>query len=189
MSQPAQALDQFSQSIVAKVGQAYPQALQQVIHFLGELTIVVDRAAIVDVCRLLRDDPELGFNLMCDLSAVDMWPAHPRFEVNLHLLAMPQQPQSGQGTRRLRVKVRLEEHEAEMPTLTSIWPSCAWYEREAAELFGISFGGHPDMRPLLLPDDWEGTPPMRRDVPVHVEEIAFSFNQERIYAKKPFARE
>ena len=102
---------------------------------------------------------------------------------------MPQRPQPGQGTRRLRVKVRLEEHAAKMPTLSDVWPSCAWYERETAELFGIGFDGHPDLRPLLLPDDWKGTPPMRRDVPVHVEEVDFSFNQERIYAKKPFARE
>ena len=70
-----------------------------------------------------------------------------------------------------------------------MWPSAAWYERETHELFGIDFAGHSDLRPLLLPEDWKGTPPLRRDVPVHVEEVAFSFNQERIYRNKPFAKE
>lgn len=189
MSQPIQDLDQYGQTVVGKIKQAYPEALQEVIRFLGELTIVVDRASVVDVCTLLRDDPELNFNLMCDLSAVDIWPQHPRFEVNLHVLALSSRPQPGQGTPRLRIKVRLEEQDSKMPTLHGVWPAAAWYEREAAELFGIHFVGHPDLRPLLLPEDWEGTPPMRRDVPVHVEEVAFSFNQERIYANKPFAKE
>jgi NADH:ubiquinone oxidoreductase subunit C len=76
-----------------------------------------------------------------------------------------------------------------MPTLTGIWPSASWYERETHELFGIEFEGHPDFRHLLLPEHWEGKPPLRRDVPVHVEEVAFTFNQKRIYRDKPFAKE
>jgi NADH-quinone oxidoreductase subunit C len=99
------------------------------------------------------------------------------------------QPRAGQGTRRVRVKVRLEEHDAQMPTLTGVWPAANWYERETAELYGITFDGHPDPRPLLLPEDWEGTPPLRRDVPMRVEEVAFSFNQDRVYGKKPFVKE
>jgi NADH:ubiquinone oxidoreductase subunit C len=89
----------------------------------------------------------------------------------------------------LRLKIRLEESDAKMPTLSDIWYSSAWYERETAELFGIEFEGHPDPRPLLLPDDWQGEPPLRRDVPVIVEEVAFTFNQKRIYSQKRFAQE
>ena len=182
-------LDPFSQTVAGKIRAAFPEAVEQAIYFLGELTIVVDGALVIDVCTFLRDDPELAFNSMLDLSAVDMWPDQPRFEINIHLLALPKRPQPGQGTRRLRVKVRLAEHKAKMPTLTGVWPASAWYERETHELFGIDFEGHPDLRHLLLPEEWEGTPPMRRDVPVHVEEVAFSFNQERIYRNKPFAKE
>lgn len=184
-----QELDAFHQIVVAKLRESFPEAVQETINYLGELTVVVDRAALVNVCTFLRDDPELSFNAMRDLSAVDMWPGHPRFEVNVHLLSMTQHPQPGQHARRVRVKVRLEEHDAKLPTLTGVWPPTAWYERETFELFGIDFEGHPDLRPLLLPDDWEGTPPMRRDVPVKVEEVAFSFNQDRVYRNKPFARE
>lgn len=182
-------MDKFDRTVVAKLEETFSTAIQEVIRFLGELTVVVDRASVVDVCALLRDDPELAFNYMCDLSAVDMWPHNPRFEVNIHLLALPPQPQPGHGARRLRLKVRLQEHDPMMPTLSGIWPSTAWYERETHELFGIGFEGHPDMRPLLLPEDWEGTPPMRRDVPAHVEEVAFSFNRERVHRSKSFATE
>lgn len=193
--------DAFGQTVVARLEEMFPQAVQEVIHFLDELTVVVNRALVVEVCTFLRDDPASAFNTMCDLSAVDVWPARPRFEVNVHLLAMPARlhpptrhsPPATRhpplATRRLRVKVRLEEHDAKMPTLSGVWPATNWYERETRELFGIEFEGHPDPRPLLLPEDWEGPSPLRRDVPVHVEEVAFSFNQARIYRDKPFARE
>jgi NADH-quinone oxidoreductase subunit C len=182
-------LDAFSHNVVTKFEETFPEAIQEINYFRGELTIVVDRTALTSVCAFLRDDPELAFNTLSDLSAVDIWPEFPRFEVNVQLLSMSQHPKPGQGTQRLRLKVRLEEDDANMPSLTGIWPSSAWCERETHELFGIGFEGHPDLRPLLLPEDWEGTPPLRRDVPVHVEEVAFSFNRERIYRNKPFAHE
>jgi len=189
MSDLSLQMDAFSHNVVAKFTEAFSDAIHGVGYFRGELTIVVDRASLPGMCTFLRDDPELGFNVLTDLSAVDMFPNHPRFEVNLQLLALQQDAQSGQGTRRVRLKVRLEEDDATLPTLTGVWPSSAWYERETHELFGIAFEGHPDPRPLLLPEDWEGTPPMRRDVPVHVEEVAFSFNRERIDRGKSFAKE
>ena len=184
-----QNLDAFSRVVVDKIQDLLPESVKEAIYRFGELTLVVDRTSLADVCFFLRDDPELTFRYFCDLSAVDMWPEHPRFEVNVHLLMIPQHPQPAQGARRVRLKVRLEEHDANMPTLSDIWHSSAWYERETAELFGIEFEGHPDLRPLLLPDDWENTPPMRRDAPVKVEEVAFTFNQERIYSQKPFVQE
>jgi NADH-quinone oxidoreductase subunit C len=180
---------EFYQTVIAKIDAAFPEAVLETIFFLGELTVVVDRASVVDVCTYLRNGTGLVFNVMCDLSAVDLWPGHPRFEVNVHLLALPLRPYPEAGMRRLRIKVRLDEHDAKMPSLTDVWPAAAWYERETHDLFGIVFEGNPDLRPLLLPEDWEGTPPLRRDVPVYVEEIAFSFNQERIYRGKPFAKE
>jgi NADH-quinone oxidoreductase subunit C len=181
--------NQQTNPTLPKLQQTFPEAIREIIAFLGEVTVVVDHEAIVDVCTFLRDDPDLAFNYMCDLCAVDMWPEHPRFEVNIQLLAMMPRPQPGQGARRLRVKARLDEHDAKMPTLTEVWPSANWYERETHDLFGIDFEGHPDLRPLLLPDDWDEPPPLRRDIPVHVEEVAFSFSQARIYRDKPFARE
>jgi NADH-quinone oxidoreductase subunit C len=185
----SQDIDQYWQMVVSRVEAAFPEATEEVVTFKGELTLIIRADSAVDVCTLLRDDAALSFNYMCDLSAVDMYPLSPRFEVNIHLLALPSDPQPGQGTTRLRVKIRLHEESATMPSLTSVWPSIAWYEREVHELYGIGFDGHPDLRPLLLPEDWSGTPPMRRDVPVKVEEVAFSFNRERIYRNKPFVEE
>lgn len=176
-----QKLDKFSQTIITRLEETCPQALQRATHLLGELTLVVDRASLVEVCTSLRDDPALAFN-MCDLSAVDVWPQRPRFQVNVHLLSIP-------AGKRLRVKVCLEERMAYAPTLSGVWPCAAWYERETHELFGITFQRHPDPRPLLLPDDWDHAPPLRRDVSMPVEEVAFSFSQERIYRDKPFAQE
>jgi NADH-quinone oxidoreductase subunit C len=182
-------LDAFSHNVVAKVTEAFPEDILAVGYFRDELTIVLGRGNLPDVCTFLRDEPELRFNVLTDLSAVDMLPEHPRFEVNVQLLALRRDAQPGQGTRRVRLKVRLKETDARMPTLTGVWPSSAWYERETYELFGIEFDGLPDPRPLLLPEDWEGTPPMRRDVPVLVEEVAFSFNRERIDRGKSYAKE
>jgi NADH-quinone oxidoreductase subunit C len=181
--------DQLTNQLTSKLERVFPDAVQEIISFLDETTVVVNRAAVVDVCTFLRDDPDLAFNYLSDLSAVDMWPEQPRFEVNIQLLAMTKHPQPGQGARRLRVKIQLEEQDARMPTLSGVWPSANWCEREAHDLFGIEFAGHPDLRPLLLPDDWDEPPPLRRDIPVHVEEVAFSFNQERIYRNKRFAKE
>lgn len=171
---------------VTRLEETFPQAVQ-VIHRFGELTVVVERALLVDVCTLLRDDPALAFNTMCDLSAVDKWPKSPRFEVNLHLLSLPAHPPTP-GARRLRVQVRLEEHDARMPTLSGVWPSTAWYERESHDLLGIDFEAHPDPRPLLLPAGWDSASPLRRDIPTPLEEVAFSFSQERVYHDKPVAQ-
>ena len=189
VNEQKQQIEAIDQVVVDKVQGRFPESVKEVIYRFGELTLVVDRASLTDVCVFMRDDLELTFRYLCDLSAVDMWPEQPRFEVNVHLLKVPQRPQPGQGARRVRLKVRLEERDPKMPTLSDVWQSSAWYERETAELFGIEFEEHPDLRRLLLPDDWENTPPMRRDVPVKVEEVAFTFNQERIYSQKPFVQE
>jgi NADH-quinone oxidoreductase subunit C len=182
------ALDEFDQTVAARLKEVFPQAVRGVTFLFDELTVVVERSFMVEVCQLLRDDPALGF-YMRDLSAVDLWPAAPRFQLNLHLLAIPARPQAGQGARRLRLTLQLEEHDAVAPTLSGVWPPAAWYERETRDLLGIEFEEHPDPRPLLLPDDWGGPPPLRRDAPGEVEEIAFSFSQERIQRRKRLAQE
>ena len=181
-------MDECNQAVAAQLKKVFPQAVRRVTRLFGELTVVVERARLVEVCILLRDDPALGF-YMYDLSAVDFYPASPRFELNVQLLSIPARPQAAQVARRLRLTVCLDEDDAVAPTLSGVWPSAAWYERETRDLLGIEFEGHPDPRPLLLPDDWEGQPPLRRDAPELVEEISFSFSQERIQRHKPLAQE
>lgn len=123
-----------------------------------ELTLEVARGHIRAACAVLRQDADLHFNFLADIAAVDRYPSEPRFEVNYHLLSIPRRE-------RLRLKVRLASDAAEVESLTSVWPGADFFEREIFDLFGIRFAGHPDLRRLLMPDDWEGHP-LRKDYPV-----------------------
>jgi NADH-quinone oxidoreductase subunit C len=123
-----------------------------------EMTIWVDRANIREACAILRDDPECLFNFLADVTCVDWYPAEPRFEVVYHLLSIPKKE-------RVRLKVQLDSASPAVESLTSIWPGANYFEREVFDLFGIRFTGHPYLRRLLMPEDWEGHP-LRKDYPV-----------------------
>jgi NADH-quinone oxidoreductase subunit C len=124
----------------------------------GELTVVVKPEAIVKVCRLLRHEPGLEYNFLSSVTAVDLGvEADPRFEVVYHLYSIPQR-------HRLRLKVRVNEDDS-VPTVTGVWKAANWYEREVYDLFGIEFEGHPDLRRIMMPDDYEGHP-LRKDFPL-----------------------
>ncbi|MDP9267210.1 MAG: NADH-quinone oxidoreductase subunit C [Acidobacteriota bacterium] len=122
-----------------------------------ELTIWVDRAFIREAVALLRDDTELRYDFLSDVTCVDWHPVSPRFEVVYHLLSIPRKA-------RVRLKVRLVEDEA-VESITSVWPAANFFEREIFDLFGIRFVGHPDLNRILMPEDWEGHP-LRKDYPV-----------------------
>jgi NADH-quinone oxidoreductase subunit C len=136
--------------------------------------VVVPAGALVDAARTLRDTPELNFSFLAEMTAADYWPKAPRFEVVYHLasIGVADFPRPGMGgtARRLRLKVRLGAGDAaaELPTVRDIWPNADWYEREVYDLFGVVFAGHPDLRRILMPDDWEGHP-ARKDYPVQVK--------------------
>jgi NADH-quinone oxidoreductase subunit C len=123
-----------------------------------QATIGVPAASILEVCRVLRDDPGFGFLFLADITAVDWWPREPRFEVVYHLAS---------ATERLRLKVAVPGTAARVPTVQSVWPGAGWLEREVWDLFGVVFDGHGDLRRLLMPDDWEGHP-LRKDYPVQI---------------------
>jgi len=123
-------------------------------------TLYVPADAIVTAMRTLRDRPEFRFAVLAELTATDYWPREPRFELTYILLSV-------ELRLRLRVKVRLAGDAAHVSTMTAIWPSANWLEREVWDLFGIEFDGHPDLRRLLMPDDWEGHP-LRKDSPVQI---------------------
>ena len=109
------------------------------------------------VLRFLRDDPACRFDLLIDLCGVDWVVAPERFEVNYHLYSIPH-------GHFLRVKARFGEGE-HAPTATSIWSTADWFEREIFDLFGLTFAGHPDLRRILLPEDWRGHP-LRKEYPL-----------------------
>jgi NADH-quinone oxidoreductase subunit C len=123
-----------------------------------EMTICVDRPAIREVCALLRDNTDYPFNYLSDITCVDWYPSEPRFEVVYHLLSIPKKD-------RVRLKVRLDGGSPVIESVTSVWPGANYFEREIFDLFGVRFTGHPYLRRLLMPDDWEGDP-LRKDYPV-----------------------
>ncbi len=124
-------------------------------------TIYVSRDDLEAVARALRERPELRFDVLMDLTAVDFWPREPRFEVVYMLVSIEHRA-------RLRLKVRLGSDDAHVATMNRVWPAANWLEREVWDLFGIVFDGHPDPRRLLMPEDWEGFP-LRKDYPVQIK--------------------
>lgn len=164
------------------VRSAFASAVQDVRVFRDETTIIVNPADVRDVLRYLRDTPGLVYNFLSDISAVDYYPDYDRparFGVSYHLYSMIY-------NRRLRVKVFVEDGES-VPSVVSVWPAANWFEREAHDMMGIVFDGHPDLRRLLMPEDWQGHP-HRRDYPLGYETVQFSFNVEEILKHKPFAK-
>jgi len=124
----------------------------------GELSIYIRRDAIREAGAILRDDPELQFNFLADLTCVDWYPSDPRFEIVYHLFSIPKKF-------RVRLKVKLGGDDPSVPSITSVWPAANYYEREVFDLFGIRFEGHPYLRRIMMPENWEGHP-LRKDYPV-----------------------
>jgi len=134
------------------------QAVAEVIEFRGETTVVVPRDLLRAVAERCRADAKLQFNLLTDATCVDRYPVEPRFELNYHLVSIPRRD-------KVRLQVQLSGQDPVVDSLVPVWPGANWLEREIFDLFGIRFSGHPDLRRILLPEDWEGYP-LRRDYPV-----------------------
>jgi NADH-quinone oxidoreductase subunit C len=124
----------------------------------GELSIYVARSAIREACAILRDDRDLKFNFLSDLTCVDWYPSEPRFEVVYHLFSIPKKL-------RVRLKVKLGADDPSVESVTSVWATANFFEREVFDLFGIRFEGHPHLRRIMMPENWEGHP-LRKDYPV-----------------------
>jgi NADH-quinone oxidoreductase subunit C len=129
-------------------------------------TVYVPADRLLDTCLVLRDTPPLRFNVLVEVTAADYFPRDPRFEVVYHLLSIV-------NRLRLRLKVRASA-DRPIPTVQSIWPAAGWLEREVWDMFGIVFEGHPDLRRLLMPEDWEGHP-QRKDYPVQIRKAAQTY--------------
>jgi NADH-quinone oxidoreductase subunit C len=134
------------------------KAVAEVLEFRGETTIVVPREFLRAAAERCREDAALDFNLLTDATCVDRFPHEPRFELNYHLVSIARRD-------KVRLKVRLSGDDPVVDSLVTVWPGANWLEREIFDLFGIRFSGHPDLRRILLPEDWEGYP-LRRDYSV-----------------------
>jgi NADH-quinone oxidoreductase subunit C len=151
--------NQTSRYVDAKALSArFADSIEEVIEARGEVTVVVKREGLVPILTFLRDEPSLRFNFLSDVSGVDLGEfAEPRFAVAYHLYSLPH-------NQRLRLKVFLAEDEAWVPSVSDVWKSASWMEREIYDMFGIDFTDHPDLRRILMPADYEGYP-LRKDFP------------------------
>ncbi len=148
-------MDDFGSSALRRWIDEFSDSVQETHANLGDATAVVDPNQIEVVMRFLRD--EADFDMLMDLTAVDYLGQTPRFEVVYHLYAM--------GTnQRVRIKARVAEEAAEIASVVALYASANWMEREVFDLYGIRFDGHPDLRRILLYDEFEGHP-LRKDYP------------------------
>ncbi len=150
--------DHDQNPIVRELRAWEPQAVAEICTFQGELTIVVPREHLRRAAEFLRSDPEFQFTFLSDITGVDRFPMEPRFELNYHLLSLGRRE-------KLRLKVRIAGSDPVIESVIQVWPAADWHEREVFDLFGVRFEGHPDLRRILMPEDWEGHP-LRKDYPV-----------------------
>lgn len=140
------------------IRQKFGQAIRKEMLFRGEITLTVDPEVILPLGRFLRDEDTLAFDFLVDLCGVDLFPESPRFMVVYHLFSV-------RHNQRLRVKLPLAGENPVVDSVVPVWETADWHERECFDLFGISFRNHPDLRRILLPDDFTGYP-LRKDFPL-----------------------
>ena len=149
----------MSKAALDRLGERFADEIVFTHQKFGDDTAVVKRDKIVEIMTFLRDDPLTSFEMLTDLTAVDyLNEREPRFEVVYHLNSLSK----GQ---RLRLKVQLADEDPKVPSVLSVWKSANWMEREAFDLYGIIFDGHPDLRRVLLYPEFEGHP-LRKDYPM-----------------------
>ncbi len=145
--------------LVTALQREHSHWITEIVEALGEVTAIVPAEHIVEVCSALKSSPEGAFDFLADICGADRGvEEEPRFEVNYHLF-------STKKHHRLRLKVLLHEENARVPTVTGLWRTANWHERETFDLFGVVFVDHPDLRRILLPEDWQGHA-LRKDFPL-----------------------
>jgi len=154
------------ENAVAKLQRELGESVLSVEEFRGQTSVTLDREAIVNACQMLRDDPELDFNFLAALTAVDYWPSEPRFKIVYELYSLANKEFIG-------LRAQLTNESPEISTIESIYPNANWHEREVFDMFGV---------------DWEGHP-LRKDYPLGYEEVQFTFNFDEIDKRKPYAKE
>ena len=147
----------MNQLIVKRLKTFAPESIRATYEFRGDLTVTVRKDDIVRIGTFLRDDPELAFDMIIDLLGIDMYRPEERFEVMYNLYSL-------RNKAYVRLKVLVDEKDVSIPSVTGVWPGANWHERETYDMFGIVFQGHPDLRRLYMPEEFEYYP-LRKDFP------------------------
>ena len=143
--------------LVTRIEDQFGEQILDTTVFKDEVSHLVHVDALVDVCRFVKDEPDMQMDYLVDVIGVDLFPETPRFEVVYHLYSIAHH-------HRLRLKVKLDDGQS-VPTITGIWPAADWPEREAYDMYGIRFEGHPNLKRIYMAPDWEGFP-LRKDYPL-----------------------
>jgi len=145
--------------IADKIKEKFPDEVLNVKEFRGQVSVILKKDRILEICRHLHDDPDLYFDYLVDVCGVDYaGKKEKRFEVVYHLYSIKHRHS-------VRLKAEVSESAPEIDSVTAVWDGANWHERECYDMFGIIFSGHPDFRRILMPEDWEGHP-LRKDYPV-----------------------
>jgi NADH-quinone oxidoreductase subunit C len=182
-------MDPSSPSVFETLRQVLPDAAIAEIAQPDMPAIRVERDSLLPVMQALRDHASLQFAFFAECTAVDYLPAEPRFELIYHLACLGPAYAAPAGpafARRIRVKVPVPGNDPRASSITSVYPAAGWPEREVFDLFGIVFDGHPDLRRILMTDDWEGHP-LRKDYPVQIRKGTASWSPMQVTVEE-FAR-
>ena len=148
----------MKEKILQILNSRFPGAVESVSEYAGELTLIIKPSFLKNVCTLLRDDAELRFDSMRDLCGADYYRPDDRFEVIYNLYSIP-------NKFRLRLKIRVDEKKLSVDSVTGVWSTAGWHERETYDMYGIVFAGHPDLRRMYMPEEFEYYP-LRKDFPL-----------------------
>jgi NADH-quinone oxidoreductase subunit C len=144
--------------IADKIKENFPDEVLSTSEFRGQVSVLIRKGRIMDIGRYLHDEPELNMDYLRDLTAVDyLGKKEPRFEVVYHLYSIKHR-------HLIRLKAEVSDSDCTIDSVMPVWIGADWHERECYDLFGIRFNGHPDLRRILMPEDWEGHP-LRKDYP------------------------
>jgi NADH-quinone oxidoreductase subunit C len=144
--------------VLEKLKSRFEGAVLEANEFRDELTVVVPKERIVDICRFLKEDPQLQFDFLADICGIDMYTPSKRFGVIYNLYSL-------KNRNRIRLKVFTEEEDPKVPSVSGVFGTANWHERETFDMFGIIFEGHPDLRRVYMPDEFEHHP-LRKDFPL-----------------------
>jgi NADH-quinone oxidoreductase subunit C len=157
--------------IIDQINKSLPGAIEEQTEFRGESQLYVKKELFIELMKLLRNDKTLNYDLLLDVAGIDLLPKKPRFELVYVLFSL-------EHNRRLIIKLKVDEDET-IPSMTGIWKSADWPEREVYDLFGIKFSDHPDLRRILTWDNFEGHP-LRKDFPLKGKDFDKKFDPDTI---------
>lgn len=143
---------------IKRFKEKFPESILDVTFFRDEVTVVVRKEDILPITRFLHSDADFFYDFLSDLCCVDYLDREPRFEIVYHLYSI-------KNNKRLRIKATIPSNHQVIPSVCSVWKTADWMERECYDMYGIDFENHPDLRRILLPEDWEGHP-LRKDYPL-----------------------